>query len=245
MAPFIVALAVFLLPCARALAVWARSWSASRSIVARSARPAGRGSWSASWRWSAAVGRRRAPLDTWGARHRQTPPSWRWWPSASGSRATCTTSSATRLTVVTVKAELAERLVDVDPERASRELAQIRDADPAGAGRDPGHGRRAAGGAPGRPSSASARPALAAAGIDGTVRRVGEVVDPRHRLVLAWVAARGGDQRRTPQRRQPLRGQPRPSRTGRGRRRSRTRPSTPRATACAASASGSRRPAAP
>ena len=31
------------------------------------------------------------------------------------------------LTVVTVKAELAERLVDTDPERAKAELAQIRD----------------------------------------------------------------------------------------------------------------------
>ena len=50
----------------------------------------------------------------------------RWWPSANGWPGTSTTCSGHSLTVVTVKAELAERLVDDDPERAKAELAEIR-----------------------------------------------------------------------------------------------------------------------
>ena len=45
--------------------------------------------------------------------------------SATGSPATCTTSSGHSLTVITVKAELAGRLLDVDPERARAEVADL------------------------------------------------------------------------------------------------------------------------
>jgi two-component system sensor histidine kinase DesK len=90
------------------------------------------------------------------------------------------------LTVVTVKAELAERLVDLDPERAKGELAEIQALSRQALAeiRATVGGLRVA-----RLSDelASARTALAGAGIEAHVPGDPSVVDPRHRTVLAWV----------------------------------------------------------
>ncbi|MEP7333782.1 MAG: sensor histidine kinase, partial [Terracoccus sp.] len=94
------------------------------------------------------------------------------------------------LTVVTLKAELAERLVDLDPQRAKAELAEIQQLTRQALAeiRETVGGLRVA-----RLDQelASARAALAAAGIASNLPDKGEhdiaVVDPRHRSVLAWV----------------------------------------------------------
>ncbi|GGK78427.1 sensor histidine kinase [Ornithinimicrobium pekingense] len=90
------------------------------------------------------------------------------------------------LTVVTVKAELAERLLDVDPERARAELAEIRSMTREALAeiRATVSGLRVA-----RLSDelAAARTALTGAGIAADVPDDADVVDPRHRIVLAWV----------------------------------------------------------
>ncbi|HET7799983.1 MAG TPA: sensor histidine kinase [Humibacillus xanthopallidus] len=93
------------------------------------------------------------------------------------------------LTVVTVKAELAERLVDLDPARAKAELAEIQ----ALSRQALAEIRATVGGlrvARLGDEIASAAGALAGAGIEAHLP-VGEhavdVVDPRHRTVLAWV----------------------------------------------------------
>ena len=90
------------------------------------------------------------------------------------------------LTVVTVKAELAERLVDLDPERAKGELAEIQ----ALSRQALAEIRATVGGlrvARLGDELASARTALAGAGIEGHVPDDPSAVDPRHRTVLAWV----------------------------------------------------------
>jgi two-component system sensor histidine kinase DesK len=90
------------------------------------------------------------------------------------------------LTVVTVKAELAERLVDLDPERAKGELAEIQ----ALSRQALAEIRATVGGlrvARLGDELASARTALAGAGIEAHVPDDPNVVDPRHRTVLAWV----------------------------------------------------------
>ena len=90
------------------------------------------------------------------------------------------------LTVVTVKAELAERLVDLDPERAKGELAEIQ----ALSRQALAEIRATVGGlrvARLGDELASARTALAGAGIEGHVPADPSAVDPRHRTVLAWV----------------------------------------------------------
>ena len=89
------------------------------------------------------------------------------------------------LTVVTVKAELADRLVDLDPERAKAELVEIQAL---AARRSPRSERPS--GACGWPASATSWPpptALAGAGIEAHVPDDADAVDPRHRTVLAWV----------------------------------------------------------
>ena len=90
------------------------------------------------------------------------------------------------LTVVTVKAELAERLVDLDPERAKAELVEIQALSRQALAeiRATVGGLRAA-----RLGDelASARSALAGAGVQGHVPGDPTTVDPRHRTVLAWV----------------------------------------------------------
>lgn len=90
------------------------------------------------------------------------------------------------LTVVVAKAELAERLLDLDPERARAELAEIRSLS-----REALSEVRAtvAGLRVTRLGDelAAARAALTAAGIDAVVPSDPAVVDPRRRLVLAWV----------------------------------------------------------
>jgi two-component system sensor histidine kinase DesK len=89
------------------------------------------------------------------------------------------------LTVVATKAELAERLMDVDPERARDELRQIQTLTRNALAeiRATVSGLRVT-----RLDTelAAARTAFAAAEIDADVPTSGDVVEPRHRLVLAW-----------------------------------------------------------
>ncbi|MDQ1106185.1 sensor histidine kinase [Nocardioides zeae] len=90
------------------------------------------------------------------------------------------------LTVVVAKAELAERLVDLDPERAKAEIASIRSLSREALGevRATVSGLRVA-----RLGDelASAREALTSAGIVADVPTDPDVVDPRRRIVVAWV----------------------------------------------------------
>jgi two-component system, NarL family, sensor histidine kinase DesK len=90
------------------------------------------------------------------------------------------------LTVVTVKAELAERLVEADPERARAELAAIQQLSRQALAeiRATVGGLRAA-----RLDDEleAARSALGGAGIRAELPAGPEDVDPRHRTVLAWV----------------------------------------------------------
>ena len=89
------------------------------------------------------------------------------------------------LTVVTVKAELAERLVDTDPERAKAELAQIRDL----TRQSLAEIRATVGGlrvARLTDQISQAHDALADAGIRSELSGDPSEVDPRHRVVLAW-----------------------------------------------------------
>jgi len=90
------------------------------------------------------------------------------------------------LTVVTIKAELAQRLVDSDPERAKAELAQIQSLTREALAeiRATVAGLRLA-----RLGDelTSAGAALADAGLSGQLPADPSVVDPRHRIVLAWV----------------------------------------------------------
>jgi two-component system sensor histidine kinase DesK len=90
------------------------------------------------------------------------------------------------LTVVTVKAELAQRLVDTDPERAKAELAQIQSLTREALAelRTTVAGLRVA-----RLGDelTAARAALADAGVFAQLPPDPSVVDPRHRILLAWV----------------------------------------------------------
>lgn len=90
------------------------------------------------------------------------------------------------LTVVTVKAELAERLIDLDPARARAELVDIQELSRQALAeiRETVGGLRAA-----RlgVELAAARAALTGAGIRAGVPGDPDEVDPRHRTVLAWV----------------------------------------------------------
>lgn len=90
------------------------------------------------------------------------------------------------LTVVVTKAELAERLLDVDLDRARAELAEIRSLSREALSevRATVAGLRVA-----RLGDelVAARGALTAAGIEAVVPTDPAVVDPRRRLVLAWV----------------------------------------------------------
>lgn len=89
------------------------------------------------------------------------------------------------LTVVTVKAELAERLLDVDPERAKAELAQIQQL----TRQSLAEIRATVGGlrvARLTDQIDSSRRALQDAGIEARLPNDPSVVEPRHRVVLAW-----------------------------------------------------------
>jgi two-component system sensor histidine kinase DesK len=90
------------------------------------------------------------------------------------------------LTVVTVKAELAQRLVDADPERAKAELSQIQSMTREALAelRATVAGLRVA-----RLGDelTAARGALADAGVSAQMPDDVSVVDPRHRILLAWV----------------------------------------------------------
>lgn len=90
------------------------------------------------------------------------------------------------LTVVTVKTELAARLIDVDPERAKQEMAQVQDL----ARQALAEIRATVGGlrvARLAEEVDSARVALDSAGIEAELPQDLSVVDPRHRITLAWV----------------------------------------------------------
>ena len=90
------------------------------------------------------------------------------------------------LTVVTIKTELARRLVDADPERAKEELAQIQDLTRQALAeiRATVGGLRVVRLAE---EVDSARMALEDAGIAAELPVNLTVVDPRHRITLAWV----------------------------------------------------------
>lgn len=90
------------------------------------------------------------------------------------------------LTVVTMKTELARRLVDVDPERAKQEMAEIQDL----ARTALAEIRATVGGlrvARMTDEVEAARVALLGAGITADLPTDVTVVDPRHRITLAWV----------------------------------------------------------
>lgn len=89
------------------------------------------------------------------------------------------------LTVVTVKAELAERLVDADPERARAELGEIQSLSRQALAeiRATVGGLRVASLAD---QVGAARIALDGAGITADLPVDPAVVDPRHRVVLGW-----------------------------------------------------------
>lgn len=89
------------------------------------------------------------------------------------------------LTVITLKAELVERLVEVDPGRATDEAHQIRDVSRQALAeiRATVGGLRVARLAD---EIASATAVLGDAGIEAQMPPDVEVVDPRHRIVLAW-----------------------------------------------------------
>lgn len=90
------------------------------------------------------------------------------------------------LTVVSVKAELAERLLEADPERARAELAEIQSLTRQALAeiRATVSGLRVARLAD---ELAAAQAALDGAGIEADLPVDPSVVDPRHRIVLAWV----------------------------------------------------------
>ncbi len=90
------------------------------------------------------------------------------------------------LTVITVKAELAERLMDVEPERAKEELAAIRTLSRQALSEV----RTTVGGlrsARLEDELITAHAVLTDAGIRATVTGEASTVDPRHRTVAAWV----------------------------------------------------------
>lgn len=90
------------------------------------------------------------------------------------------------LTVVTMKAELAHRLVEVDPRRARQEMLEVQDL----ARTALAEIRATVGGlrvARLADEVESARVALAGAGITAELPEDLAVVDPRHRITLAWV----------------------------------------------------------
>lgn len=90
------------------------------------------------------------------------------------------------LTVVSMKTELARRLVDADPERAKVELAEVEDLSRQALAEI----RATVGGlriARLADEVESARVALAGAGIHADLPSDLTVVDPRHRITLAWV----------------------------------------------------------
>ncbi|MGO1509486.1 MAG: sensor histidine kinase [Actinomycetaceae bacterium] len=89
------------------------------------------------------------------------------------------------LTVITVKSELAERLVDLDPDRAKQEMAQVRSLSRQSLAeiRATVAGLRVA-----RLTDEleAAATALAGAGIEADLPDDHDVVDPRHRITFAW-----------------------------------------------------------
>lgn len=89
------------------------------------------------------------------------------------------------LTVISLKADLAERLVEVDPQRAKGELVDIQQLTRQSLAevRATVAGLRIARLVDERDSAATA---LRDAGIDASLPEEGEVVDPGHRITIAW-----------------------------------------------------------
>ncbi|WP_208379118.1 sensor histidine kinase [Cumulibacter soli] len=90
------------------------------------------------------------------------------------------------LTVVIVKAELAERLVRIDPERAERELSEITSLSREALAEV----RATVGGlrvARLGDELDTARHALTTAGIEADIPDTPDAVDPRYRIIFAWV----------------------------------------------------------
>lgn len=89
------------------------------------------------------------------------------------------------LTVISLKADLAERLLDQDPDRAKAEISDIRRLTRQSLAeiRATVAGLRVARLADERDSAAAA---LSDAGIDARLPEDGDVVDPGHRIIIAW-----------------------------------------------------------
>ena len=124
------------------------------------------------------------------------------------------------LTVVTVKAELAERLVDADPARAKAELAEVQQL----ARQALAEIRTTVSGLRGtalEDELAAAADALEAAGIEASLPGDPEVLRPAAPRGRGLGPAGGGDQRGAAQRRPPVPGRGAPSRAERARRRAR------------------------
>ena len=184
MAPFVASLALFLLPLRQGLAVWAALLVCVAIVVVRAG---GGGAWFLLGillmvGTFVLVARQ---LDVWGARHRQTAADLALVAERERVARDVHDVLGHSLTVLTVKAELAERLVDADPERAKSELAQIRDLTRQSLAeiRATVGGLRVARLADELEASGAA---LADAGIGAQLPSDPTVVDPRHRIVLAW-----------------------------------------------------------
>ncbi|WP_432476467.1 sensor histidine kinase [Nocardioides sp. GXQ0305] len=184
MAPFVVSLAVFLLPLREGLAVWAVLLVAVVVVVIESGQD---GAWFLVGIvvLVGTVGVVVRQLETWGLRHRETVADLALVAERERVARDVHDVLGHSLTVLTVKAELAERLVDADPERAKAELAQIRDL----TRQSLAEIRATVGGlrvARLADELEASRTALTDAGIDARLPDDPTVVDPRHRIVLAW-----------------------------------------------------------
>ena len=191
MTAYVVALAMFVLPLPAAIGVFATAVVVTGAAAATIAAP-----WSGTEEagvWflvlivvlvGIATGAVRV-LDQLGGRHRRVQADLAM--TAERERVTRDVHDVLghSLTLVTVKAELAERLVDADPDRARAELGEIQSLSRQALAeiRATVGGLRAA---TLDEQIVVARVALEGAGIDADLPDDPSVVDPRHRIVLGW-----------------------------------------------------------
>ena len=191
MTPYVVALAMFVLPLPAAIAVFAAAVAITAAAAATIAAP-----WSGTEEagvWflvlivvlvGIATGAVRV-LEQLGNRHRRVQADLA--VTAERERVARDVHDVLghSLTVVTVKAELAERLVDRDPGRAKAELGEIQSLSRQALAeiRATVGGLRAA---TLDEQIVAARVALEGAGITADLPGDPSVVDPRHRIVLGW-----------------------------------------------------------